>query len=87
MRRLFVIWNRSYRTQMVIAEDAQEALQISLDSGHIKRITGYRRFADCTDDQDFMTADKLRTALEMGINGVVEKSESDDWLLDGKLVE
>lgn len=50
MRRLFMIWNRGYKSQMVIAMDADEALRISMAAGHFKRLDRYRRWEDCTDE-------------------------------------
>lgn len=85
MRRLFSIWNRGYKTQLVIAQSAPEALQISVDSGHIRRTNMYRRFADLTDEvlaQD----DKLLPALEAGKSGVATNVEEDGWAIDGEIV-
>ena len=49
LRRLFVIWNRGYKTITVLAVDQHEALHIAVECKHIKRAEQYRRFLDVTD--------------------------------------
>ena len=49
LRRLFVIWNRGYKTICVLAVDQHEALHIAVECKHIKRAEQYRRFLDVTD--------------------------------------
>lgn len=85
VRRLFVIWNRGYKTQLVIAETAQEALRISCDSKHIRRLDGYRKFLDTTDEQLNSQDDgeTLLAALNAGRSGVAEHIEGDGWIIDG----
>lgn len=82
-----MIWNRGYKTQVVLAEDSREALQVSLDARHITKPNAYRKFADCTDEfresGDYPELDK---ALALGIAGVYAKTD-DGWTLGGKLVE
>ncbi len=49
LRRLFVIWNRGYKTVCVLAVDQHEALHIAVECRHIKRAEQYRKFLDVTD--------------------------------------
>jgi hypothetical protein len=89
MRRLFIIWNRAYKTQHVIAETPEEALTIATKSGHCRR--GYRRFKDVTspmegaeqevrEDDDGM----LDRALNYGKSGVAKLDVDKGWTIDGE---
>lgn len=80
MRRLFVIWNRGYKTQHVIALDANEALKIAAETGHIRRPNMYRKYQDVTEEmleQDV----KLKQALEASISGMAQNIEDDGWYI------
>ena len=86
MRRLFLVWNRSYKTQMVVAKDADEALRISMNAGHFKRLDRYRRWEDCTDEhlaREEMPG--LAAALAAEKSGVATYSV-DGWSIDGELI-
>jgi len=85
MRRLFVIWNRGYRTLHVIATSAPEALQIAMSVGHLKRPNMYRKFQDVTDEM-LAQDDRLKKALEAGKSGVATNVEDDGWAIDGEVV-
>jgi hypothetical protein len=85
VRKLYSIWNRGYKVQLVIAEDVSEALKISCESGHIKRLNGYRRFQDIT-EESLPHDDRLLGALEAGKSGVATNIEDDGWKIDGVLI-
>lgn len=85
MRRLFVIWNRGYKTQHIIARSAAEALQLSYESGHIRRPNMYRKFQDVTEEMAIQDP-KLTPALEAGKSGVATNIEDDGWRIDGEKV-
>lgn len=83
LRQIYVIWNRAYKQQMVIAESPQEALQLSMASSHIKRSNNYRRFADCTDE--YIASQQwpgLEKALDAGRSGIADLT-SEGWTIDG----
>lgn len=85
--RVFCIWNRGYKTQVVIAEGPKEAIQVSLNARHITRPNTYRKFTDCTDEflasEDYPELDK---ALALNRAGVYERT-AEGWTLGGQLVE
>jgi hypothetical protein len=87
MRRLFIIWNRGYKTQHVIAVDADEALAISRRSGHTRK--GHRRYKDVTvpmeaGEQDVREDDDgmLERALSYGKSGVAKLDIDVGWTID-----
>jgi hypothetical protein len=89
MRRLFIIWNRGYKTQHVIAVDVEEALAISQRSGHTRK--GYRRFRDITEGA--MGAEEgivgppdgmIERALAYGKSGVAKLDVDAGWTIDGE---
>lgn len=82
---MFVIWNRAYKKQFVVAEDAAEALRISQESGHTRR--GYRKYKDVTDtfeDDDENPGDPgmLEIALNAGRSGVAVCDKGQGWRLN-----
>lgn len=87
MRQIFVVWNRGYKSQMVIAESAEEALQLSMESGHFKRPNNYRKFHNCTDmflgREDFPQLDR---ALAAGRSGVAVLKDS-AWFIGGQSLD
>lgn len=85
MRRLFVIWNRGYRTLNVIANNAPEALQIAMGAGHLRRPDMYRKFQDVTDEM-LAQDPRLEKALNAGKSGVATNLEEDGWAIDGETV-
>jgi hypothetical protein len=82
MRRLFSVWNRGYKTMLIIAASAPEALQIATESRHIKRPDMYRKFSDATDEalaQD--DEGTLAKALNADKSGVASHVEGDGWYI------
>jgi len=88
VRRLFVIWNRGYKTLHVIAMDIAEALAIAQKVGHTKR--GHRRWKDLTDgtstaESDLLDRDhRIVTACNFGKSGVATLDVDNGWLIDGE---
>jgi hypothetical protein len=87
-RRLFIIWNRGYKTQHVVAADIDEALRISRDSGHTRK--GHRRWKDITDDtaegeEKLMGVDhRIVNAVNFGKSGVATLDVNNGWLINGE---
>jgi pyruvate/2-oxoacid:ferredoxin oxidoreductase alpha subunit len=85
---MFVVWNRGYKTQHVIALDAEEALAISQSSGHTRR--GYRKYKELTDEVRaaengiYGNEDAMRAALNFGRSGVATLNIDEGWCIDGK---
>lgn len=85
MRRLFKVWNRGYKIQCFIAVDANEALELAMQSKHIQRISNYKKLLDCTDEELQASANPglLTAALGAGVSGLAVEGES-GWTIGGK---
>jgi hypothetical protein len=84
VNRIYLIWNRAYKSQMVIASSPEEAVAICMKKGHFKRISNYRKFEDQT--EGFLERDDLpniRKLLESGVSGYAELTDL-GWLVDGE---
>lgn len=93
VRRLFLVWNRGYKTMCFVAEDVHEALHLAVDQKHIRRAQQYRRFEDITtrataeDATDQYGEPALvNAALNAGRSGAWCKTEGDWWLGGEKFV-
>jgi hypothetical protein len=76
MRKLFIVWNRTYRQQCVVARDANEAVQIAVSTRHITRPDRYRKIKEAT--QDFHGNKVAETALAGDQNGILRETR-DGW--------
>lgn len=90
LRRLFVIWNRGYKTVCVLAVDQHEALHIAVECKHIKRAEQYRKFLDVTDralageEVDALGAiQDAEKLLGLSKSGVVNRDPSGKWTVGG----
>jgi len=85
--RVYLIWNRGYSTQSVLANSLEEALELSYQSGHLRKRGNYRRWIDCTDEylarEDAPGLDRL---LEHDGPGVIIWAPG-GWLINGKPVQ
>lgn len=83
--KIFCIWNRSYKTMYVFADDKTEALKIAREVGHFR--TQYRKWEDCTtglvqaDSEGFLTK-----ALNAGRVGVGRFIDDQGWEIAGQLI-
>lgn len=85
--RIYMIWNRGYKTQMVVAASPDDAVRLSCASGHFRKVGNYRKWEDCTDHY-LMSGDypHLQELLNRGVAGVAEYTD-EGWKLDGKLID
>ncbi|WP_093294811.1 hypothetical protein [Sphingomonas sp. NFR04] len=96
LRRLFVVWNRSYKRLCIVAEDVSEALLIAESVKHLRRAQQYRRFADVTEKAlagetfevigDFGPTHELAHVLNAGHSGVLSHSP-EGYAIAGHLVK
>lgn len=93
LRRLFVIWNRGYKTICVLAVDQHEALHIAVECRHIKRAEQYRKFLDVTDralageEIDAIgVIDDAEQLVGLSKSGVVTKGADAHWTVGGCLI-
>lgn len=93
LRRLFLIWNRGYKTLCVCAVDIHEALHIAAEQKHMRRAGGYRRFEDVTDRaldgadvEQFGQPGIVSAAISGEVSGVYARLASGDWAVGGQPV-
>lgn len=89
LRRLFVIWNRGYKTICVLAVDQHEALHIAVECRHIKRAEQYRKFLDVTDRalsgeeiEGVGMIENCQQLVGLSKSGVLVRSDS-SWMVGG----